>query len=293
MMSHKRKISGARFSILDLQSYKSFCLISLFIIAISIFTSNCTAKHVRVEVSTEDIARADVAAQEGDVAFNNKDFYPALIKYLEASRLNPNNEIILNRLGIAYSQLNYYKEAANAFERSIQLNPKYSYSVNNLGSAWFASKELRKAEKYFKKAIRLNSQEASFHMNLGALYFEKMKPEKALNEWQKAFALNPDVFNHNSSISLSISGQKSSYKERDYLFARIYGVKGDTEKAIEFLKKAILHGFSDLTAIQEQKDFDSIRTEEAFIEFMKKAVFLINEKKEEKANLPTAIRIQD
>jgi tetratricopeptide (TPR) repeat protein len=293
MMSHQRKISRARFPIFYLQSHWYFCLTSLFIVGISLFAFSCTAKSVRIKVSTEDKARADAAAQEGDVSLRNKEFYPALIKYLEATRLNPNNEIVLNRLGIAYSQLNYYREAADAFERSIKLNSKYAYSVNNLGSTLFASKELRKAEKYFKKAIRLNSQEASFHMNLGALYFEKKKPEQALNEWRKAFALNPEVFTNNSSITLSIAGQKSSYKDRDYLFARIFGVKGNTEKAIEFLEKAILNGFSDLPAIQKQKDFDSIRTDDAFVEFMKKAFFLINEKKEEKTNLPTALPIQN
>jgi tetratricopeptide (TPR) repeat protein len=291
MMSHKRNISRMRFLILDFHSPSLFHLINLLIIAMCLFTSSCIAKNVRVEVSTEDKTRADAVAQEGNVAFNKKDYYPALIKYLEAIRLNPDNEIVLNRLGIAYSQLNYYKEAADAFQRSIQLNPKYAYSVNNLGSAFFAAKELKKAEKYFKKALKLNSQEASFHMNLGALYFEKKKPEKALSEWRKALALNPDVFTNNSSITLSIAGQKSSYKERDYYFARIYGVTGDTAKAIAYLEKAILNGFSDLLAIQKQKDFDPIRKEEAFIEFLKKAVFLINEKKEEKSNLPSAIPI--
>ncbi len=266
-----------------------FLSAGLLIMAVGWFASGCSPKIVRVEVSTEDLARADEAFREGNIAFNNKDFYPALIKYLEAVRLNPNNEIILNRLGIAYTQLNYYHEAVDAFQRSIQLNRNYAYSVNNLGSAFFALRELRKAEKSFKKAIRINTKEASFHMNLGALYYEKKNPDKALAEWRKALDLDPEIFNNPSGISLSITGQHSFLKDRDYLFARIFGSQGDATKAIEYLEKAVLNGFSDLIAIEKQSDFNSIRKEEAFIEFMKKALLLMGAKKEGKSDLPSAI----
>ncbi len=247
------------------------------ILIFCLLTLGCSVKAVRVSVSKEDLARAEAASQEGDAAFGRKEFYPALIKYLEATRLNPNSELLWNRLGIIYAQLKYYPEAAAAFQRSSQLNSKYVYPLNNLGSVFFASRELKKAEKYFKKAIKMKNSEASFHMNLGALYFEKKKPEKALAEWRKGLALNPDILDNSNVVSLIISGENTTSKERNYLFARIHALAGNATKAVDHLEKAVLNGFSDIFSIQSNSDFDLIRKDERFIEFMGKAVFWVTQ----------------
>jgi hypothetical protein len=70
----------------------------LFLIFSSLFWIGCGPKVVRVPVSEEDILRANKVANEGDIAFDRKDFYAALIKYLEAVRINPNSEYLYNRL---------------------------------------------------------------------------------------------------------------------------------------------------------------------------------------------------
>jgi len=245
---------------------------SLFLIIIVLLSTGCHPKNIRVAVSQEDIARANAILKEGDAALDRKDFYPALIKYLDASRLNPNDELIWNRIGIVDSQLKYYQEAIFAFKRSILLNPKYANSVNNLGSAYFASKQYKKAEKYFKKAIHMDAKEATFHMNLGSLYFERKKANEALVEWRKGLSLNQDILTKNT-IGLSIAGENSFPKDKSFLFARIYAMAGNAPKAIEFLQQALIDGFSDLNAIQMQRDFDRIRNDEQFVKFMKDALF--------------------
>jgi tetratricopeptide (TPR) repeat protein len=267
-----------------------FSLVNL-LLYIGLLGSGCIAKNVQVEVSPEDIARANELAQQGNAAFIKKEFYPALIKYLEAARLNPNEAVILNRLGITYSQLKYYHEAVGAFQRSIAANKKYGYPVNNIGSAYFALRELKKAERSFKKAIRMNGGEASFHMNLGALYLEKKKLNKALSEWRKALELNPEGLENSSVMSLPVQGQNSSLSDKQYLFARVFASQNNSSKAIEYLEKAVLNGFSDLIAIEKQPDFDPMRKQEAFVEFMKKAQLIISEKKEQKKS-PSATIIR-
>jgi tetratricopeptide (TPR) repeat protein len=253
---------------------------ALIVLAICALLSGCR-KEIRVNISREDIAKATAASQEGDIAFSRKDFYPALIKYLESIRLNPHNEYVFNRLGIAYSQLKYYEEASNAFLRSIELNPKYPYSYNNLGSVYFALKNLKKAEKYFKKAISLKHDEASFHMNMGSLHLEKKRPDKAMEEWRKGLALDPNVLK-NSSISLI--GASSSTAERRYFMARLMASSGEVEMAIDGLKQAILEGFDNIEAIRKEPDFDPIRDDKRFVEFMENAALLI--KLRSKVGLP-------
>lgn len=234
--------------------------------------AGCSPKIARVTVSHEDLIKSNEVSKEGDVSFARRDFYAALIKYLEASRLNPNNEFVFNRIGITYAQLTYYNEAATAFERSIGLNPKYSYSVNNLGSVYFALKNLKKAEKYFRKAIGMNGDEPSFHMNLGTLYFERKKYDKAMAEWHKGLALDPGVL---SKENVSLIGGSSPSKEKNYFMARLHASSGNVLRAIESLEQAYKEGFSDIGAIEKEPDFDAIREDERFVKFMKEFEVLI------------------
>ena len=242
----------------------------LFLLASSM--CGCPGRVARVKVSNEDLLRANTASQEGDVAFSRKDYYAALIKYLEASRLNPNNALIFNRLGITYSQLRYYPEATQAFRISIELNSKYAFSINNLGSVYFAQRQLKKAEKYFKKALSLKPDEASFHMNLGSLYFEKNKVPQAMAEWRKGMALDPSSLSRSSAVNL---GSNKLSKEKNFFIARIYAAAGDATHAIEHLKQAIEDGFTAIDLIEKQPDFDPIRQDEQFVEFVKNASILV------------------
>jgi len=236
--------------------------------------AGCRPAVVRVPVSPEDIARCNAVASEGDVAFARKDYYASLIKYLEAGRLNPNNHVVYNKIGIAYSRLGFFTESFAAFTRSIGLSPKYSYAYNNMGSVYFATNNKKKAEQYFKKAISLKGDDASFHINLGTLYFEKSQFEKGIQEWRKGLSLDPGILKRSEGGLVAAISQKSS-PEKSYFMARFYASSGDTERAVESLQQALKDGFTDLKALLTEHDFDAIRKEEKFIEFMKYAVQLL------------------
>ncbi len=247
---------------------------SALLLLIGLLLTGCAPTVVRVPVPPENILRANEASREGDLAFARKDYYASLIKYLEASRNNPNSEYVFNKLGIAYSQLKFYTEATAAFERSIGLNPKYPYSYNNLGSVCFAQADLRKAERYFKKAVSINGDVASFRVNLGTLYFERKKNDKALAEWRKALSLDPSIMTKSEGISLAAGSSKATSVDRNIFMARIYAAMGDATHAVENLQQALSNGFSNLDLIRKEPDFDPIRQNEKFVEFMKTASLL-------------------
>jgi tetratricopeptide (TPR) repeat protein len=279
---HKKIPSKAR--ALKNRSLPRILLLGLFYFLVRIPEIGSTPKKAQVNISKEDVARANEALTSGDIAFSRKDYYAALIKYLEAVRLNPQSDYLYNRLGIAYSQLKFYGEATAAFRRCIELNPKYPFAYNNLGSVFFAQGNLRKAEKYFKKAISLKDNEGSFHRNLGSLYLDRKKKDKALAEWRKCLAIDPDIFSKPSAISLSSSG--GSMIERYFFMARILAASGNVDAAIENLKLAITQGFTDIESINKQPDFDAVRNDDRFIEFMQNAALLIQ--LQSKAGLPAS-----
>lgn len=235
------------------------------------FMLGCRSAVVRVPVPSEDLMRANIAAGEGDISFTRKDYYAALIKYLEAGRLNPNSEYIFNKLGITYSRLRFYTQAIAAFNHSLELNPKYSYSYNNIGSVYFADNNKRKAEACFRKAIGLKNDEASFHVNLGTLLFENKKYENGLQELRKGLALDPEILKKSEGSSLVAAISQKNTAEKNYFMARFYASQGDTDRAVENLQLALTNGFTNLEAIRTEKDFDPIRQQEKFIAFMKYA----------------------
>jgi tetratricopeptide (TPR) repeat protein len=235
----------------------------------------CRPAMVRVPVSSEDLIRANTAASEGDIAFARKDYYAALIKYLESGRLNPNNEYLYNKLGIAYSRLRFYTEASAAFARSIALNPKYSYSYNNMGSVYFATNNKKKAEAYFRKALALKNDDASFHINLGTLFFENRKYEKGLQELRRGLALDPDILKKTEGTGVSATTTLKNSAEKSYFMARFFAASGNAERAVENLQQALANGFTNLEAIRTEHDFDPIRQDEKFIAFMKSAILLL------------------
>ncbi len=239
-----------------------------------VLLTGCPPKVVHVPVQAENIISANEAAKEADVAFVRKDYYAALIKYLQAARHNPNSEYIYNKLGITYSQLRYYNDAIEAFHRSIGINSKYAYSYNNLGSVYFAVNDKKKAERSFKKAIGLNPNVASFHINLGTLYFEKKRFAKGREECLKGLALDPAILRKAEGISLVAAGSSTSPSDKSYFMARLFASMGDVEAAVESLKQALNTGFSDIEAIRREPDFDPIRKDERFQTFMKTAALL-------------------
>jgi len=244
----------------------------LCLFALCVLLSGCR-KEVQVTITDQDILRANEASRLGDAAFSRKDFYAALVKYLESVQLNPNNAYAYNTLGITYSQLRYFERAAEAFSRSIKLNPKYPFAYNNLGSILLAQSSLKKAEKYFRKAIRLKGDEASFHLNMGSLYLEKKKRDKAMAEWRTALALNPEILSN--SISVSLLGSPAATIERRYFTAQLLASMGNVESAIENLQMAIADGFSDIESIRKDSNFDPIRNDKRFIEFIENAEMMI------------------
>lgn len=261
-----RRLDHRRCGWMHIASY-----VPLLVFAAVTFTG-CPAKIVRVPVPAEDVLRANQAVREADLAFTRRDHYAALIKYLEAARLNPYSEYIYNKLGIAYSQLKFYTEASSCFQRCIALNPKFAFAYNNLGSVHFARSDMKKAEKYFKKAISVNPNSASFHVNLGSVYIERRQFERGMAEWRKGLALDPGVLTKSDAVNLATTGRSPA--ERYYFLARLYAAMGDVDHSVESLQLALNSGFTNIALIQNEHDFDKIRQEEKFVAFMKTAMLL-------------------
>jgi tetratricopeptide (TPR) repeat protein len=227
-------------------------------------------KMVQVPVTPENIQKAAQLVREGDQFFVRKEYYPALAKYIEAARLNPNNEYIFNKMGISYSALGFYREAEQAIQRSLSINPKYFYAFNNLGTVYFAQGDLKKAEKFFKMAIKMAPKIASFYVNLGQVYMENNQFSKAMDTIRMALKMDPNVMTRDSSLSIPSPTQKPN-PEKNYNLARLFALNGDVDRSIRNLEDAMRHGFTHLDWVDSEKDFDAVRDDPKFALFLSEA----------------------
>ena len=132
-----------------------------------------------------------------------------------------------------------------------------------------ARKNYQKAIKEYLKALALQDGSASYHSNLGTAYFAMKEYPAAMNEYAIALQLDPDVFEHRSQSG--IAAQMSSPQDRAYysfLLARMYAKSGNSDRALEYLRKAMEDGYKDIDAVYKDQEFAALRKDPRFGELM-------------------------
>jgi tetratricopeptide (TPR) repeat protein len=233
--------------------------------------ASCGTRVKRVQVPLEDVRRANELVREGDISFARRDFYPALIKYTEAAKLNPNSEVIANKVGISYSAMGYYGEAEAALRRALGLNYKFYFAHNNLGTVYFAQGDHARAQKQFRKAIQMEPRIASFHINLGQSLMESGQYEKALAEIRKGLALDPNVMDKEQNVVLTSQQHLKPNPMKSYNLARVYASLKDVKACMKYLREALENGFTHLDWVDSEMDFDAIRSDTDFALFLSEA----------------------
>ncbi|MBI2682802.1 MAG: tetratricopeptide repeat protein [Acidobacteriales bacterium] len=181
------------------------------------------------------------------------DYYKAAIKREpKAARYN--------KLGIAQMSLAHYDEARKALERAIKLDPMMSEAYNNLGVVQYYWKNYRGAIKNYKKAIALDDDSASFHSNLGTAYFARKEYEAASKEYARAIEIDPEIFNRTSRAGVAMRYTGPEDRARySYVIAKMFAIRGDTDRCILYLKKAMEDGFPVKEQIFKDNEFAGLR----------------------------------
>jgi tetratricopeptide (TPR) repeat protein len=96
----------------------------------------------------------------------------------------------LFNLGHAYRRSGRYKEAIEAFKRSIAQKPNDAWTYYGLGFVYVQLSHLQEAIEVYQKAIRLEPDFSYAHMNLGFTYFLTGDKENTLKEYKILKKLN-------------------------------------------------------------------------------------------------------
>jgi tetratricopeptide (TPR) repeat protein len=206
---------------------------------------------------------------EGDVLLRQGKDHLAMLKYLEASRLNPYEEVIFNKLATVYLRLGMVLQADEAIDRSLRLNPEYAYGYNTRGIVRLAFQDFKGAAKSFQRAIRLRDDVAGFYINLGFCLVQLGNVEEAVAAYRKGLSLNPSILQTASEVPLGLSPEEDLPANKCYELATIFARLGNVEYTLRFLDRALIAGYVTEEEILDEPVFRELAEEsEEFRRFL-------------------------
>jgi tetratricopeptide (TPR) repeat protein len=195
--------------------------------------------------------------------------YADALDYYRAALARANEARILNKMGMTELMMMRYDEAERDFQRAIRQDKTYPDAYNNLGVIKYIKRSYRSAIKNYSKALQLREDSASYHSNIGTAYFARKDLNKAMEHYQRALDLDPDVFDRRSKTG--ISAHMASDRDRahyDYVIAKMFAIKGDSEHALLYLRKALEDGYAGIDDVYRENEFAAVRKNPKFAELM-------------------------
>jgi tetratricopeptide (TPR) repeat protein len=199
--------------------------------------------------------------QQGDWLLNHRQYQAAVEAYKQAL---PESATVWNKMAIAYQLLFDNSDSERCYKAALRLDSSQASILNNLGTLYAAMKNHRLAERYYRKALKLDPTSAVFIKNLGTDFLDRGQYDKGGKLYAEALALDPDIFNSNSALRIDSPSSAENRGAINYYMAKSCARAGLTDRAIEFLRKALNDGFTDAKKIGADNEFASLRGVPAF-----------------------------
>jgi Tfp pilus assembly protein PilF len=184
-------------------------------------------------------------------------------EYRKALAVTPNDATVHNKLGICYQQLKNDAMARREYDRALQIDPAYAEVWNNIGTLEQARKRFKPAVRAYKKAIETKPGLATPWKNLGNAYLALGRVQEAFEAYQEAFRLDPTVL---ESQGPGIPAAGIDVATQSYYLAKLLAANGQTNAAIEFLRRAKEAGFRDFGRVRSDPDFRAVVADPRFKE---------------------------
>lgn len=227
-------------------------------------TLAATATPALCANSAGDLPRADRMAaargaeQKGDLARAHENFASALDDYQQAIRYDPQNSVLLNKLGIAEFKLGNRKAARKHFTQAVTCNPRNVSALNNLGALALVEKKYKTAVSHLKQALALDELSATAHLNIAEAWMGLEQIDRAMTEYARALELDADILTPGRG---GLVAQVSTPQQRarvSYLIARAYAKRGNLDGALEYLGRAKEGNFPDLANVYTDQEFAAL-----------------------------------
>jgi protein O-mannosyl-transferase len=159
-------------------------------------------------------------------------------EFLEAIKIDPNSLTAYNELGAFYTKHERLAEAKAAFLKVLELNPRNVIGHSNLGQVYLQMDALTEAEREFKQALALDPQVENGYSDLATVYIKSRQFAMAESLLDRALSLAPKD------------------PVANYCLAVCHFAKGDNDRALQFMDRAVALGFkADPRVLEELEKY--------------------------------------
>lgn len=195
----------------------------------------------------------------GDVLMARKEYREAIETYGDLAKETPRNAVLLNKLGVAYQQLDDLGRAEHYYKKSLKADKTYASAANNLGTVAYEKNHFSNAIRDYQHAVALRADMSTIYSNLGYAYFANEQYPEAIHAFQRALFLDPDVFNHHDGYGSLVQQRSTTDPGLFYfLIAKTYAEAGNAVQAAHYLKLARDEGYANFLSAQTDPGFAKV-----------------------------------
>lgn len=152
------------------------------------FAVSCSSPSLKKEKTAQLHLRLGVSQ------INQGAYRMALRELGTAKKLDPQNAVIRNNLGLLYFLMEQTPLAEAELKKAVKLSPKYSEARNNLARVLIERKKFKEAQEQIKKVLKdlvYPFPEKAWE-NLGILEFERKNYKLAIKHFSEVIKLKPN-----------------------------------------------------------------------------------------------------
>ena len=208
--------------------------------------------------SGDKLQFAKIQESKGDLARARGNNTEAVYYYRSAVRINSQNSVLYNKLGVAEIQTNDRSSARKHLNQSVKLDPHNVSALNNLGVLACVERKYNQAVRYLKQALALQETNAAAHLNMAEAWFGLGEVDRAMTEYARALELDADIL---TSTPGSVVTHVSTPEQRarvDFTIAKAYAKRGNIEGALEYLRRAKEAHYPDLAKVYTDQTFAAL-----------------------------------
>ncbi|MBD3346087.1 MAG: tetratricopeptide repeat protein [Chitinivibrionales bacterium] len=241
-----------------------------------LLTAVCSIWAVDFEFSPDEISGSDAipsalmrTAKEayklnmkGLDLLESGDISGARSLFERAKETLPDYTDAINNLGVVYFRKGNIPQAEALWKSAIEEDKEYAIAYHNLGTIAFHEKKFDRAKEYFEDALDANKKLVDSHVMLGRMLLSQGERKKALKHFADAYRINPRhtaswgfysfglIQDGDTSRAVEVLKNNQDHPDALDMLGTIAALKGDTESAAQYLRKAFDRGASETVLLK-------------------------------------------